>query len=130
LSWNITEEDIKAIELIITNGPMALTELVRELFGIEDNDDRLRKINRFRIHLEHLVNNNFLEIKDLPDENVGRNLKKYCIPGNVVIGPGLITIFTGDGYDVSNFGVTMKFEHDEKVTLLTLKPGKASFVDI
>jgi hypothetical protein len=128
MAWQINPEDLRAIEILDAEGPRSLTDLVREIYGIEvgedgkdDNKDRLKKINRFKKHLSIMVNEGFLETSIAKTESSNHPNTVYSIAKEIVRGKGILLILNDDGVDLTEIGRILKIiKSDGKAAILPL----------
>jgi hypothetical protein len=119
-NWTLNPEDVKAIEILERGEPKSLTALVEEIYGIESDADRHRKINAFKKHLDKLVEDGFLETgRSKNDQN--HMITTYAISKSVVIGKGGLLIITDAGMDFTELGKMIKvIKEDGKDLILPL----------
>jgi hypothetical protein len=115
MTWQINPEDLKAIELLDLKGFQSLTDLVREIYGIElgedgkdDNKDRLKKINRFKKHLSIMVEEGFIEKSTAKTESSNHPITVYSISKEIIRGKGILLVFAESGLDVTEVGRILK----------------------
>lgn len=128
MPWQISSDDLKAIELLDMKGLQSLTDLVREIYGIEmgedgkdDNKDRLKKINKFKSHLNRMVEDGFIEKSKANTQRSNHAVSVYSIPKEVVRGKGILLILNDDGVDLTEIGRILKIlKPDGKVAILPL----------
>ena len=126
--WKINPEDLKAIELLDVKGCQSLTDLVREIYGIEsgedgkdDNKDRLKKLNRFKKHLSNMVKEGFIETSIATTESSNHPITVYSISKDIILGKGILLILNGDGVDLTEIGRILKIiKSDGKAAILPL----------
>jgi len=126
--WKINPEDLKAIELLDLKGFQSLTDLVREIYGIEigedgkdDNKDRLKKINRFKKHLSIMVDEGFIEKSTAKTESSNHPVTVYAISKDIIRGKGILLILNDDGVDLTEIGRILKIiKSDGKAAILPL----------
>ena len=126
--WTINPDDIKAIEILQREGQRSLTDLVREIYGIEvdengkeDNADRLKKLNRFKKHLKIMVDDGFLQAHQAKTETSTRTITVYSLSDEMIIGKGALLIITEEGIDFTQIGQILK---------ITKPDGKAAILPI
>jgi hypothetical protein len=128
MTWQINPEDLKAIEILDAEGSRSLTDLVREIYGIDvgedgkdDNKDRLKKINRFKKHLSIMVNEGFLEKGTAKTESSNHPITVYSISKDIIRGKGILLILNDDGIDLTEIGRILKvIKADGKAAILPL----------
>jgi hypothetical protein len=128
MAWKINPEDLKAIELLDLKGFQSLTDLVREIYGIEmgedgkdDNKDRLKKINRFKKHLSIMVEEGFIEKSTAKTESSNHPITVYSISKEIIRGKGILLILNDDGVDLTEIGRILKvIKPDGKAAILPL----------
>lgn len=128
MPWKINPEDLKAIEILDAKGEQSLTDLVREIYGIEvgtdgkdDNGDRLKKINKFKTHLNHMVAEGFIEKSIAITESSNRPITVYSISKDIIRGKGILLILNDDGVDLTEIGRILKIiKSDGKASILPL----------
>lgn len=128
MTWKVNPEDIKAIELLDRKGEQSLTDLVREIYGIEigedgkeDNNDRLKKLNRFKKHLKILVEDGFLQTEIAKTNSSNHPITVYSLSKEIIRGKGILLIMNDDGLDVTQIGRIIKIlKSDGKVAILPL----------
>lgn len=115
MSWTISSDDIRAIEILRRDGQKSLTDLVREIYGIEvdengkeDNADRLKKLNRFKNHLRIMVSEGFICTSMAKTETSTRPITVYSLSESVVIGKGALLVVTDAGIDFTEIGQILK----------------------
>ena len=97
-NWSLNQADVRAIEILEKGEPRSLTELVQEIYGIESDADRHRKINAFKKHLDRLVADGFLSTSQSKND-MNRLVTVYSISENVIIGKGGLLIVNDYGMD-------------------------------
>jgi hypothetical protein len=128
MTWQMNKEDLKAIELLYANGGRSVTDLVREIYGIEldadgkeNNGDRLKKINRFKTHLKSMVDDGFLETSIAKTESSNHPVTVYSLADGIIRGKGVLLIFSEDGIDLTEIGKIIKIQKpDGKAAILPL----------
>ena len=119
-NWSLNIADIKAIEILEKGEPRSLTELVQEIYGIESDADRHRKINAFKKHLDRLVADGFLSTSQSKND-MNRLVTVYSISENVIIGKGGLLIVNDYGMDFTELGKMIKVvKEDGKDLVLPL----------
>jgi predicted ArsR family transcriptional regulator len=119
-NWVLNEADVKAIEILEKGEPRSLTELVQEIYGIESDADRHRKINAFKKHLDRLVTDGFLST-DQAKNDMNRPVTVYILSKNVIIGKGGLLIINEAGMDFTELGKMIKVvKEDGKDLVLPL----------
>lgn len=115
MTWTISSDDIRAIEILRRDGQKSLTDLVREIYGIdvdengkEDNADRLKKLNRFKNHLKIMVSEGFICTSMAKTETSNRSITVYSLSNSVVIGKGALLVVTDNGIDFTEIGQILK----------------------
>lgn len=115
MSWTISSDDIRAIEILKRDGQKSLTDLVREIYGIEvdengkeNNADRLKKLNRFKNHLRIMVSEGFICTDTAKTESSNRPITVYSLSNSVVIGKGALLVVTDAGIDFTEIGQILK----------------------
>ena len=106
-NWILNEADVKAIEILERGEPRSLTELVQEIYGIESDADRHRKINAFKKHLDRMVADGFLAKKQSKNDT-NRKVTVYSLSENVIIGKGGLLIINDSGMDFTELGKMIK----------------------
>ena len=102
-NWSLNQADVRAIEILEKGEPRSLTELVQEIYGIESDADRHRKINAFKKH------------------DMNRLVTVYSISENVIIGKGGLLIVNDYGMDFTELGKMIKVvKEDGKDLVLPL----------
>jgi len=127
MSWSINPDDVQAIEILDSFGPKTLTDLVREIYGIEtgqdgkeDNGDRLKKINRFKKHLKIMMKEGFLETETSKTER-NQPITVYKIAEGIIRGRGILLILNDEGVDMTQIGRILKVSKgDGKTAILPL----------
>ena len=102
-NWSLNQADVRAIEILEKGEPRSLTELVQEIYGIESDADRHRKINAFKKHLDRLVADGFLSTSQSKND-MNRLVTVYSISENVIIGKGGLLIVNDYGMDFTELG--------------------------
>ena len=128
MAWQINPEDLKAIEILDAEGSRSLTDLVREIYGIEmgedgkdDNKDRLKKLNRFKKHLNIMVAEGFIEKSTAKTESSNHPITVYSISKEIIRGKGILLILNDDGIDLTEIGRILKvIKVDGKAAILPL----------
>jgi hypothetical protein len=128
MSWKINPEDLKAIAILDRGGQKSLTDLVRDIYGIdldedgkEDNSDRLRKINRFKKHINYLVDDGFIQASQAKTETSTRPVTVYSLVDGMIRGKGILLIMNDDGIDVTEIGRIIKISKpDGKSAILPI----------
>lgn len=125
MSWSISDDDIKAIQILQRDGQKSLTDLVREIYGIEllangkeDNTDRLKKLNRFKNHLKIMVSEGFLVVNTAKTKTSSRAITVYSLNGSVVIGRGALMVVTGTKLDFTEIGSILKITNSDGITAI------------
>ena len=119
-NWVLNEADVKAIEILEKGEPKSLTELVQEIYGIESDADRHRKINAFKKHLDRLVADGFLSTGQAKND-MNRPVTVYSLSENVIIGKGGLLIINDTGMDFTELGKMIKvIKEDGKDLVLPL----------
>jgi predicted ArsR family transcriptional regulator len=119
-NWILNEADVKAIEILERGDPRSLTELVQEIYGIESDADRHRKINSFKKHLDRLVADGFLSTSQAKND-MNRPVTVYSLSENVIIGKGGLLIINDSGMDFTELGKMIKvIKEDGKDLVLPL----------
>jgi len=119
-NWILNEADVKAIEILERGEPRSLTELVQEIYGIESDADRHRKINAFKKHLDRLVTDGFLSTSQAKND-MNRLVTVYSLSENVIIGKGGLLIINDSGMDFTELGKMIKvIKEDGKDLVLPL----------
>ena len=119
-NWSLNQADVKAIEILEKGEPKSLTELVQEIYGIESDADRHRKINAFKKHLDRLVADGFLSTSHSKND-MNRLVTVYSISENVIIGKGGLLIVNDYGMDFTELGKMIKVvKEDGKDLVLPL----------
>lgn len=119
-NWSLNQADVRAIEILEKGEPMSLTELVQEIYGIESDADRHRKINAFKKHLDRLVADGFLSTSQSKND-MNRLVTVYSISENVIIGKGGLLIVNDYGMDFTELGKMIKVvKEDGKDLVLPL----------
>jgi len=119
-NWSLNQADVKAIEILEKGEPRSLTELVQEIYGIESDADRHRKINAFKKHLDRLVADGFLSTSQSKND-MNRLVTVYSISENVIIGKGGLLIVNDYGMDFTELGKMIKVvKEDGKDLVLPL----------
>ena len=119
-NWILNEADVKAIEILERGEPRSLTELVQEIYGIESDADRHRKINAFKKHLDRLVADGFLSTGQAKND-MNRPVTVYSLSENVIIGKGGLLIINDAGMDFTELGKMIKVvKEDGKDLVLPL----------
>lgn len=115
MSWTISTDDIRAIEILKRDGQKSLTDLVREIYGIEvdengkeDNADRLKKLNRFKNHLKIMIAEGFICTTQAKTETSNRPITVYYLNESVIIGKGALLVITDAGIDFTEIGQILK----------------------
>lgn len=115
MTWTISGDDIRAIEILRRDGQKSLTDLVRDIYGIEldddgkeNNADRLKKLNRFKNHLKIMVNEGFMQTGIAKTETSTRQITVYSLSDSVVIGKGALLVVTDAGIDFTEIGQILK----------------------
>lgn len=106
-NWSLNQADVRAIEILEKGEPRSLTELVQEIYGIESDADRHRKINAFKKHLDRLVADGFLSTSQSKND-MNRLVTVYSISENVIIGKGGLLIVNDYGMDFTELGKMIK----------------------
>lgn len=120
MTWTMAPEDVKAIEILQNDGPKSLTDLVKEIYGVESDADLHRKINLFKKHLSSMVRDGFLETSTARTEN-NRPITVYGISRSSIIGKGALLIINDDGIDLTEIGKIIKVPvEDGKSIILPL----------
>jgi predicted ArsR family transcriptional regulator len=119
-NWSLNQADVRAIEILEKGEPRSLTELVQEIYGIESDADRHRKINAFKKHLDRLVADGFLSTSQSKND-MNRLVTVYSISENVIIGKGGLLIVDDYGMDFTELGKMIKVvKEDGKDLVLPL----------
>jgi len=125
MSWTISDDDIQAIKILQRDGQKSLTDLVREIYGIEvdengkeDNADRLKKLNRFKNHLKIMVNEGFLTMDTAKTKTSSRAITVYSLNNNVVIGRGALVVVTDSKLDFTEIGNILKITNPNGITAI------------
>ena len=119
-NWSLNQADVRAIEILEKGEPRSLTELVQEIYGIESDADRHRKINAFKKHLDRLVADGFLSTSQSKID-MNRLVTVYSISENVIIGKGGLLIVNDYGMDFTELGKMIKVvKEDGKDLVLPL----------
>ena len=119
-NWSLNQADVRAIEILEKGEPRSLTELVQEIYGIESDADRHRKINAFKKHLDRLVADGFLSTSQSKNY-MNRLVTVYSIYENVIIGKGGLLIVNDYGMDFTELGKMIKVvKEDGKDLVLPL----------
>lgn len=125
MTWTISSDDIQAIKILKRDGQKSLTDLVREIYGIElddngkeNNSDRLKKLNRFKNHLKIMVSEGFLCTGMSKTETSTRPITVYFLSDNMVIGKGVLMIVTEGGVDFTEIGQTLKVVRPDGTTAI------------
>jgi predicted ArsR family transcriptional regulator len=119
-NWSLNQADVRAIEILEKGEPRSLTELVQEIYGIESDADRHRKINAFKKHLDRLVADGFLSTSQSKND-MNRLVTVYSISENVIIGKGGLLIVNDYGMDFTELGKMIKVvKEDGKDLVLPL----------
>ena len=119
-NWSLNQADVRAIEILEKGEPRSLTELVQEIYGIESDADRHRKINAFKKHLDRLVADGFLSTSQSKND-MNRLVTVYSISENVIIGNGGVLIVNDYGMDFTELGKMIKVvKEDGKDLVLPL----------
>ena len=119
-NWSLNQADVRAIEILEKGEPRSLTELVQEIYGIESDADRHRKINAFKKHLDRLVADGFLSTSQSKND-MNRLVTVYSISENVIIGKGGLLIVNDYGLDFTELGKMIKVvKEDGKDLVLPL----------
>lgn len=119
-NWILNEADVKAIEILERGESRSLTELVQEIYGIESDADRHRKINAFKKHLDRLVADGFLSTSQAKND-MNRPVTVYSLSENVIIGKGGLLIINDSGMDFTELGKMIKvIKEDGKDLVLPL----------
>ena len=119
-NWSLNHADVRAIEILEKGEPRSLTELVQEIYGIESDADRHRKINAFKKHLDRLVADGFLSTSQSKND-MNRLVTVYSISENVIIGKGGLLIVNDYGMDFTELGKMIKVvKEDGKDLVLPL----------
>ena len=119
-NWSLNQADVRAIEILERGEPRSLTELVQEIYGIESDADRHRKINAFKKHLDRLVADGFLSTSQSKND-MNRLVTVYSISENVIIGKGGLLIVNDYGMDFTELGKMIKVvKEDGKDLVLPL----------
>ena len=119
-NWSLNQADVKAIQILEKGEPRSLTELVQEIYGIESDADRHRKINAFKKHLDRLVADGFLSTSQSKND-MNRLVTVYSISENVIIGKGGLLIVNDYGMDFTELGKMIKVvKEDGKDLVLPL----------
>ena len=119
-NWSLNQADVRAIEILEKGEPRSLTELVQEIYGIESDADRHRKINAFKKHLDRLVADGFLSTSHSKND-MNRPVTVYILSENVIIGKGGLLIINESGMDFTELGKMIKVvKEDGKDLVLPL----------
>ena len=119
-NWSLNQADVRAYEILEKGEPRSLTELVQEIYGIESDADRHRKINAFKKHLDRLVADGFLSTSQSKND-MNRLVTVYSISENVIIGKGGLLIVNDYGMDFTELGKMIKVvKEDGKDLVLPL----------
>ena len=119
-NWSLNQADVRAIEILEKGEPRSLIELVQEIYGIESDADRHRKINAFKKHLDRLVADGFLSTSQSKND-MNRLVTVYSISENVIIGKGGLLIVNDYGMDFTELGKMIKVvKEDGKDLVLPL----------
>ena len=119
-NWSLNQADVRAIEILEKGEPRSLTELVQEIYGIESDADRHRKINAFKKHIDRLVADGFLSTSQSKND-MNRLVTVYSISENVIIGKGGLLIVNDYGMDFTELGKMIKVvKEDGKDLVLPL----------
>ena len=119
-NWSLNQADVRAIEILEKGEHRSLTELVQEIYGIESDADRHRKINAFKKHLDRLVADGFLSTSQSKND-MNRLVTVYSISENVIIGKGGLLIVNDYGMDFTELGKMIKVvKEDGKDLVLPL----------
>lgn len=119
-NWSLNQADVRAIEILEKGEPRSLTELVQEIYGIESDADRHRKINAFKKHLDRLVADGFLSTGQAKND-MNRPVTVYSLSENVIIGKGGLLIINDAGMDFTELGKMIKvIKEDGKDLVLPL----------
>ena len=119
-NWSLNQADVRAIEILEKGEPRSLTELVQEIYGIESDADRHRKINAFKKHLDRLVADGFLSTSQSKND-MNRLVTVYSISEIVIIGKGGLLIVNDYGMDFTELGKMIKVvKEDGKDLVLPL----------
>ena len=119
-NWSLNQADVRAIEILEKGEPRSLTELVQEIYGIESDADRHRKINAFKKHLDRLVADGFLSTSQSKND-MNRLVTVYSISENVIIGKGGLLVVNDYGMDFTELGKMIKVvKEDGKDLVLPL----------
>ena len=118
--WILNEADVRAIEILEKGEPKSLTELVQEIYGIESDADRHRKIIAFKKDLDRLVADGFLSASRSKND-MNRPVTVYVLSENVIIGKGGLLIINESGMDFTELGKMIKVvKEDGKDLVLPL----------
>lgn len=128
MTWTMNKEDLQAIQILYENGGRSVTDLVREIHGIEldasgkeNNGDRLKKINRFKNHLANMVADGFLATGIAKTESSNHPVTVYSLAEGIIRGKGVLLIFSEDGIDLTEIGKIIKIQKpDGKAAILPL----------
>lgn len=125
MSWTISSDDVKAIQILQRDGQKSLTDLVREIYGIEldkngkeNNADRLKKLNHFKNHLKIMVNEGFLVADIAKTKTSNRAITVYSLNGDVVIGRGALMVVTDSKLDFTEIGNILKITNSNGITAI------------
>ena len=115
-TWQITPEDQQALQIIFRDGEKCLSDLVREIYGIDTGkdgkelvDDKLKKINMFKNHLKKLCDDGFLQTRISKTERSRHKVTVYFMPSEIIIGKGILLILNDAGIDVTQLRQVMKY---------------------
>lgn len=125
MSWTISSDDVKAIQILQRDGQKSLTDLVREIYGIEldkngkeNNADRLKKLNHFKNHLRIMVNEGFLVANSAKTKTSNRAITVYSLNSDVVIGRGALMVVTDSKLDFTEIGNILKITNSNGITAI------------
>lgn len=114
--WQIMPEDLQALQIIYRDGEKCLSDLVREIYGIDTDkngkelvDDKLKKINMFKHHLKNLCKDGFLQTRVSKTDKSRHKVTVYFMPSEIIIGKGILLIMNDDGIDVTQLRQVMKY---------------------